>query len=270
MRLPLIAPRVLRVLLAPTKVHAGERTARHHLRVRVWGREAEETAEEPAAAAAAARCGARDGAGLRREKRRADLRGEALPLVALSHSIVDLTALSFSSREKLLARRAQPPVQQAGRGGFGRGVSRDAGGRSRSFRGARRLETSLFAARKCDGGPFVCENIVLSQPARAEKTPRSAAQSFPAPHHPRANFPRSLSASHRHGRRGDMIGDNSPFNLDGKCAVVTGGTKGLGCVARAPRKPPARRYRHLSSSALSEKDDDRRPIVADPFPPPAR
>ena len=67
-----------------------------------------------------------------------------------------------------------------------------------------------------------------------------------------------------------MIGDNSPFNLDGKCAVVTGGTKGLGCVARAPRKPPARRDRHLSSTALSEKDDDRRPILADPFPLPAR
>jgi hypothetical protein len=54
-----------------------------------------------------------------------------------------------------------------------------------------------------------------------------------------------------------MIGDNSPFNLDGKCAVVTGGTKGLGCVARAPRKPHARRDRHLSS-ALSEKESDRR------------
>jgi hypothetical protein len=32
-----------------------------------------------------------------------------------------------------------------------------------------------------------------------------------------------------------MIGKSSPFNLDGKCAVVTGGTKGLGCVpARLP------------------------------------
>ena len=174
MRLPLIAPRVLRVLLAPTKVHAGERTARHHLRVRVWGREAEETAEEPAAAAAAARCGARDGAGLRREKRRADLRGEALPLVALSHSIVDLTALSFSSREKLLARRAQPPVQQAGRGGFGRGVSRGAGGRSRARFAARGVSRPLsLAARKCGGGPFVCENIVLTSASPRGKKRRA-------------------------------------------------------------------------------------------------
>ena len=254
MRLPLIAPRVLRVLLAPAKVHAGERTARHHLRVRVWGREAEETAEEPAAAAAAARCGARDGAGLRREKRRANLRGEALPLVPLSHSTVDLAALSFSSREKLLARRAQPPVQQAGRGGFGRGVSRGAGGRSRSFRGARRLETSPFAARKCGRGPFVCENIVLTSASpRGKSAALSRATLERLPHVRAPTLPGHSSARHRHGRRGDMIGDNSPFNLDGKCAVVTGGTKGLGCVARAPRKPPARRDRHLSS-ALSEKE----------------
>jgi Tropinone reductase 1 len=37
-----------------------------------------------------------------------------------------------------------------------------------------------------------------------------------------------------------MIGKSSPFNLDGKCAVVTGGTKGLGCVpARCPLRTTA-------------------------------
>ena len=60
-----------------------------------------------------------------------------------------------------------------------------------------------------------------------------------------------------------MIGDNSPFNLDGKCAVVTAAPKDSG-KSPAHRANPARRDRHLSS-ALSE-ECRRRPIVADPFP----
>lgn len=76
LRLPLVPPRVLRVVLSSAEVHVGEAPAADHLGMRVGRREAEEPAEEPAAGS-----GARYDAG---EQRRADLRGEALPPVALA------------------------------------------------------------------------------------------------------------------------------------------------------------------------------------------
>ena len=70
--------------------------------------------------------------------------------------------------------------------------------------------------------------IFLLTSARLARQPRSSQE-------PSDGGRRALHRSRERSFRDDMIGKSSPFNLDGKCAVVTGGTKGLGCVpARCP------------------------------------
>ena len=61
----------------------------------------------------------------------------------------------------------------------------------------------------------------------------------------------------------------SPFRLDGKCAVVTGGTQGLGCVfhlthafPRPPLPPTARSAFAMLHSRRREASDDVIPLDA--------
>ena len=224
-RLPLIPPRVLRVFLSSAEVHVGEAPAADHLGMRVGRREAEEPAEEPAAGS-----GARYDAG---EQRRADLRREALPPVALAPRLSGhfSTILSFPlAREKCgpdgrLLRSAEAKA------GEGR-VSETAGGRVRSMYRARGVCDGPCANRarnevvaRTTAADFFAD-VSSSQHDWREREPRSSHRS-PAT--------RALHRSRERSFRDDMIGKSSPFNLDGKCAVVTGGTKGLGCVpARCP------------------------------------
>ena len=75
--------------------------------------------------------------------------------------------------------------------------------------------------------------IFLLTSARLARQPRSSQEPSDAGR-------RALHRSRERSFRDDMIGKSSPFNLDGKCAVVTGGTKGLGCVpARCPLRTTA-------------------------------
>ena len=224
-RFPLIPPRVLRVVLSAAEVHVGEAPAADHLGMRVGRREAEEPAEEPAAGS-----GARYDAG---EQRRADLRGEALPPVALAPRLSGhfTFILSFPlAREKCgpdgrLLRSAEAKA------GEGR-VCKAAGGRIRSMYRARGVCDGPCANRarnevvaRTTAADFFAD-VSSSQHDWREREPRSSHRS-PAT--------RALHRSRERSFRDDMIGKSSPFNLDGKCAVVTGGTKGLGCVpARCP------------------------------------
>ena len=221
-RLPLVPPRVLRVVLSSAEVHVSEAPAADHLGMRVGRREAEEPAEEPAAGS-----GARYDAG---EQRRADLRGEALPPVALAPRLSGhfTFILSFPlAREKCgpdgrLLRSAEAKA------GEGR-VCKAAGGRVRSMYRARGVCDGPCANRARD--EVVARTTAADFFADVSTIGATAAQFTGAQRRRR----RALHRSRERSFRDDMIGKSSPFNLDGKCAVVTGGTKGLGCVpARCP------------------------------------